>query len=90
MDEESYNNLVKGDYVLYARVLPNVNYYQIENLRIVTVRDDYITGVELNTKKTYLFNKKDALEYVFINRAEAIEYLERKKDEHGFNDNTIY
>ena len=81
MTDLTYNNLRKGDSVIFARVLPNTGDYKIINLNIVTVNDEYCTGVDSKTKQTFLFEKRDAEEVLFLNRNLALEYLNNKKKE---------
>lgn len=76
-----YENLQKGDTVIFARVLPKIGYYELLDLHIVSVYDDYCTGTDLKTKQTFLFHRALAETVLFTNRNKAIEYLKIKKHE---------
>ena len=81
MSDITYDNLRKGDSVIFARVLPKIGYYELLDLYIVSVYDKYCTGVDTKTKQTYCFGRKLAEEVLFLNRNLAINYLNQKKQE---------
>lgn len=81
MSDIIYDNLKKGDSVIFARVLPNIGYYELLDLHIVSVYDDYCTGVDSKTKQTYCFSKKWAHDVLFLNRKLALNYLKEKEIE---------
>ena len=77
----TYNELRKGDSVIFARVLPRIGYYELLDLYIVSVYNKYCTGADTKTKQTYCFGRKWAEDVLFLNRNLAIEYLNKKKQE---------
>ena len=81
MSNITYDNLKKGDSIIFARVLPKIGYYELLNLHIVSVYEKYCTGADSKTKQTYSFSRSRAEEVLFKNRNLAIEYLNRKKQE---------
>lgn len=52
MPDIKYENLQKGDTVIFARVLPKIGYYELLELHIVSVYGDYCTGADTKTKQT--------------------------------------
>lgn len=81
MSDIKYENLQKGDTVIFARVLPKIGYYELLDLHIVSVYGDYCTGADTKTKQTFLFSRKLAEKVLFLNRNRAKEYLNEKKIE---------
>ena len=81
MSDISYDNLHKGDTVIFARVIPKIGCYDPVTLKIVSVYDNYCTGVDTNTKQTYPFSKKYAEDVLFLDKKNALEYLKQKKKE---------
>lgn len=51
-------DLHKGDKVYYARIMPNLGLYEVCELKIRTVEDDYYVGLEEKTKRAHLFSYK--------------------------------
>ncbi len=81
MSDLKYENLQKGDVVIFARVLPKIGYYELLDLHIVSVYGDYCTGADTKTKQTFLFSRKLAEKVLFLNRNSAKKYLNEKKIE---------
>lgn len=79
MSDINYEELKKGDSVVFARVLPRIGYYELLDLHIVSVYEKYCTGADSKTKQTYSFNRKLAEDVLFFDRNMAIEYLDKKK-----------
>lgn len=52
------DDLHKGDKVYYARIMPNLGLYEVCELKIRTVEDDYYVGLEEKTKRAHLFSYK--------------------------------
>ena len=85
MSDVNYENLKKNDLVFYARIMPQIKYYEIMELQMVSVYSTYCTGTDLKTKQTYLLKRNKAEEVLFLSERLAIEYL-REKKECGGND----
>lgn len=81
MSDINYGKLRKGNNVIFARILPKLDYYELLDLRIVSVYEKYCTATDLKTKQTYSFSRKLAEEILFFNRKLAVEYLNKKKSE---------
>lgn len=79
-----YEELEKGDAVIFARVLPKAGYYGLMDLHINTVNENYCTGIDQATQQTYFFRKEDAEVVLFRDRVIAGGYLYRKKQENRY------
>lgn len=76
-----YDSLKRGDPILYARVIPNVGYYEILDVQVVNCYQDYCTVTESKTKQTFLINKHHAENVLYTNRKHALDYLKKMKYE---------
>ena len=65
----------KGDVVFLCDVVPNCNTYEVIELIIRTVGDDYAVGVDDKTKQAHLFKYDMLDQYVFTTRPDAVEAL---------------
>lgn len=65
--------LKKKDIVYYARIIPNLNIYEICELIVRTVGDTWFVGMDKRDKRAYLLNNNKINKEVFINRRDAIE-----------------
>jgi len=67
--------MLKDDRVFLCDVVPSCNTYEVIELVIRTVGEDYAVGVDEKTKQAHLF-KFDMLDkYVFTTRFDAVEAL---------------
>ena len=74
--------LNKGDKVYYARIIESSNIFDVLDLTIRTVQDDWFVGIEKRDKQTFLFQKSDIGVNVFLDRDEALDkvlYAEKNK-----------
>lgn len=62
----------KKDIVYYARIIPNTGIYDVCELKIRTVKDDWFVGVDRRDKRAYLFYDKDINNVIFFNRNDAL------------------
>lgn len=84
------NNLKKKDIVYYARIIPSVGIYDVCELKIRTVEDDYFVGIDKHDKHAYLLTNNVIGKTVFKDRKTALEIIraaERNKKE---TSNEIY
>lgn len=65
-------SLKKSDIVYYARIFPMLGIYEVEELKVRTVKEDYFVTVEKRTKRSYLFGYDVIGEDVFIERKDAL------------------
>ena len=76
--------LNKKDVVYYARIIPNTGIYEVCELIIRTVADDYFAGMDKRDKRTYLFGYNAIDNIVFVDRKDALNKVKiaesNKKD----------
>ena len=76
--------LKKKDVVYYARIIPNTGIYEVCELIIRTVADDYFAGMDKRDKRTYLFGYNAIDDTVFVDRKDALNKVKiaesNKKD----------
>lgn len=65
--------LKKKDKVYYARVIESSNIFDVLDLTIRTVQDDWFVGIEKRDKQAFLFHKSDIGVRIFLDRDEALE-----------------
>ena len=63
----------KKDKMYYARILPSVYVYDVCDLTIRTVCDDWFVGIDKHDKHAYMFSKNDIDKNIFFNRDEALK-----------------
>ena len=80
MTKEQYDKLKKGDSLHFARIMPSFGYYEIHDVQLVTKYDDHCTVTEKKTKQSFLFNIKNALKHLHVNRNEALDFLKVEKE----------
>lgn len=73
----------KGDVVYYCDVVPSCNTYEIVELVIRTIGEDWAAGYDAKTKQAHLFKFDMFDKYVFADRYSALEAL---KEFRGKND----
>lgn len=71
MDKE----IKKSDIIYYARVMPTVGLYEIVELKVRTVTEDYIVGIDKNTKHAFMFYFDDINRTIFFDRNEALKVV---------------
>ena len=76
--------LKKKDVVYYARIIPNTGIYEVCELIVRTVVDDYFAGMDKRDKRTYLFGYNAIDDTVFVDRKDALSKVKiaesNKKD----------
>lgn len=70
-----YSTLNKGDIVYYARIQKKNGTYDLCELKIRTVEDDYFCGVDKKDKRAYLFGYNALGTCIFQTRKEALDTL---------------
>lgn len=63
------------DTLYYARIIPTVGIYDVCQLTIRTVKDDYFVGCDKSDKHAYLFNYSDLNKTVFYKRKDALDLV---------------
>lgn len=86
------SDLKRKDIVYYARIIPSSSIYDVYELIVRTVENDWFVGIEKRDKQAYLFNDSDIDKVVFKNRKDALNKVldaESKKKE-TVNEETFY
>lgn len=71
-----------GDIVYLARAIPLCNIYEVLELKVTTITDNYIIGTDVETRTSFPFSKNDINKRVFISYDEAknaIQTLRKEK-----------
>ena len=74
--------LKKKDILYYTKILPSVGIYEICELKVRTVEDDYFVGIDKHDKHAYLLNYSAFGNTVFEDRKVALKVVneaEKKK-----------
>lgn len=83
--------LNKKDIVYYARAMINVGIFEVIELKVRTVADDYFTGIDDKTKHAFIFNMSDLNRTVFFDRREALKVVkEAEKNKRNISEETYY
>ena len=67
------NKITKGQKLYYARIIPSANIYDVCELVVRTVEEDYFAGIDKHDKHVYLFSYSHIDNIIFINRKEALD-----------------
>lgn len=68
-------DIKRGKIVYYARTLRPVGIYEVIELFIRTVDDDYFVGVDKHDKHAYLFLYDSLNQLIFDNRQECLDVV---------------
>ena len=63
------------DIVYYARIIPNVNIYEVSELRIRTAIDNWYVGVDTKDKQAIYFTENDIDSKIFLKRNNALSVV---------------
>ena len=67
--------LHKKDVIYYTRIMPTVGIFDVCELIIRTVEDEWFVGIDKHDKHAYLFSYKSIGEYIFFNRSDALKIV---------------
>lgn len=87
------STLKKKDTVYYTRIMPSSNIYDILELKIRTVEDNWFVGIEKRDKQALLFYDTDINKIIFKDRNVALEKVleaEENKKTKDTNDEIYY
>lgn len=68
-------DLKKKDIVYYTRILPSSNIYDLLELTIRTVEEDWFVGIEKRDKQAFLFYKNEINKTIFTDRDIALKII---------------
>lgn len=76
------NELHKKDKVFYAQIMPTLDIFEVCELIVRTIEDNYFVGIDRTDKHAYLISYSKFGELVFTNRADCLEkvLLEEEKN----------
>lgn len=81
-------DIQKGKMVYYARMLKPVGIYEVCDLYVRTVRDDYFVGTDKRDKHAYLFSYNKLDKTIFKTRQDTV--LEAEKNAPKISDEQEY
>ena len=83
--------LKKKDVVYYTKIIPSCGIYDVYELRIRTVEDDWFVGIEKRDEHAHLFNNSDIEKTIFTDRNEAVKKVkEAEKNNMAVSEETYY
>ena len=83
--------LKKKDVVYYTKIIPSCGIYDVYELRIRTVEDDWFVGIEKRDEHAHLFNNSDIGKTIFIDRNEALNVVRKaEKNKKNICEETYY
>ena len=65
-------NIRKGDVWYFARIIPRNSIYEVCELKIRTITEDYIVGIDKHDKHAHLINNLEIPKLLFKNRKDAL------------------
>ncbi len=82
----------KKDKVYYARILPSVDLYEVCDITVRTVVDNWFVGIDKRDKQSHLFYTSDLGVKVFKDRNEALVKVKEaeKYKKVSVNEETYY
>lgn len=84
-------NLKKKDRLYYAHIIPTVGIYDICEIIIRTVKDNWFVGIDKKGERAYYFSYKDINNTLFFNRKDALDKVkDAEKHKLEINNETDY
>ena len=81
----------KGDKIYYARIIPNVGIYEVIDLKVRMIKEDWFSATEKRTHKAFIFSDKDINVTVFTEREQALELvLEAERNKKPISNEKYY
>lgn len=77
--------MVKGSVMYNARIIPNVGIFEILELKIRTVTDEWFVGVDKDSRRAHLYPMSAINETVFEKREDAlkrVKFAEKYMNKH--------
>ncbi len=71
------SDLKKKDIVYYARIIPGSYIYDVLELKVRTVEEDWFVGIEKRDKQAFLFADTDIDKIIFADRNKALEIVKK-------------
>lgn len=85
------SELKRKDVVYYTKIIPTSGIYDVLELIIRTVKDDWFVGIEKRDRQAFLFKDNEINKTIFVNRKEALKVVqEAEKNRKHINEETFY
>ena len=84
------SDLKNKDIVYYTRILPSSNIYDVLELKIRTVKEDWFVGIEKRDKQAFLFQNTELNKTVFKDRNKALEKVKAAESNKKETNNETY
>ena len=85
------NKIKKKDILYYAQILPKVGIYNVCEMIVCTLYEDYFACMDKREKKRYLFDYSDIDKILFANRLEALTLVtDAEKDKPKVSNERFY
>lgn len=83
--------LKKKDTVYFTRIIPNCGIYDLCELKVRSVFDEYFVGIDKSDKHALLLYYSDIDKTVFLNRNDALNKLKvAEKNKRDVSDEILY
>ena len=70
----------KKDIVYFARIIPTAGVFDVLELKIRTVENDWFVGIEKRDKQAFLFADTDINKIIFADRNEALKVVKEAEE----------
>ena len=85
------SDLKRKDIIYYARIIPTSSVYEVCELIIRTVENNWFAGIDKRDKRAYIFSDSDINKIVFKNRKDALKkVLDAEANKKDVNNETYY
>lgn len=83
--------MLKGQEVYWTRIIPKMGIYDVLDLKLRTVEDDWFVGTDKHTKQAYLFGNSAISDTVFMERKDALTRVHNaEKNKIEIDNETFY
>lgn len=65
----------KGDVFYYAQMMPTIPLFEVLELKVRTVEDNWFVGIDKTSKHAYMFNVNEIDKVVFKNRKKCLDVV---------------
>lgn len=77
--------------VYFARIIPKSAIYEVDELKIRTVVDDWYVGIDKRDKHAYMFKESDINHTIFLDRNIALQkVLDAESNKIAISNETYY
>lgn len=84
-------DLKQKDIIYYSRIIPSASLYDVCELKVRTIEDNWLVAVDKRDKHAYLFYDNDLNKTIFIDRKDALNRVkEAEKNKKEITTETYY